>query len=89
MKKIIGSFFIIISVQLYAKVPVPCKTEEHILIEKGVDLDTKTLKSWVRLLNNKIKKDEFGITLTKAETIALIKCLTIEIQNRKLQGKIS
>lgn len=71
-----------------AKVPTPCLPETKLLETKGIDLDTKTLKGWVRLLNSRSKQGEYGVVLTKAETLALIRCLTEELNNRKVVGKL-
>lgn len=71
-----------------AKVPAPCLEEEKMLIEKNIDLDTKTLKGWVRLLNNRSKMGQYGVILSKEETLELIKCLTEELNNRKMLGKL-
>lgn len=85
--KILIAMLIMVSIA-GAKVPGPCLPEVRILETKGIDLDTKTLKGWVRLLNNRSKQGEYGIVLTKAETMALIKCLTEELNNRKARGKL-
>ena len=69
-------------------IPKPCKSEEELLKQKNLDLDTKTLKGWVRLLKNRSKMGEYGVVLTKEETIALIKCITIELDNRQKVGKL-
>jgi hypothetical protein len=86
MNKII--FMSLLAAVLNAGVPAPCKSEAQMLREKSIDLDTKTLKGWVRILNNKSKQGLYGVTLTREETIALIKCLTEEIGNRREAGKI-
>ena len=78
-----------LSVVLSAQnIPVPCKTQAQLLEEKSIDLDTKTLKGWVRVLNNKSKQGLYGITLTREETLALIRCITQELNNRKELGKM-
>ena len=86
MKTAIG--MILLASIAMARVPAPCAPEEKMLETKGIDLDTKTIKGWVRLLNSRSKQGEYGVVLTRAETLALIKCLTEELQNRKALGKL-
>lgn len=88
MKKLFIILVILLSIEAFAKTPVPCKSEEHLLIEKGIDIDTKSIKGWIRILNNRSKQNEIGINLSREETIELIKCLTIELNNRNHQGKM-
>jgi len=73
--------------QIHAK--EPCPDEKQLLETNKIDLDTKTIKGWLRLLNNRTKQGEYGIKLTKEETIALIKCLKDELEFRKKVGKMS
>ena len=70
----------------YAK--EPCPEEKALLESKKMELDTKTLKGWVRLLKNREKQNSAGIFLTKEEVKDLIKCLTEEIEYRKMTGKM-
>jgi hypothetical protein len=66
-----------------------CPDEKQLLEKKRIDLDTKSLKGWIRLLNNRSKQGEYGVRLTREETIALLKCLTEELEYRKRTGKMS
>lgn len=70
-----------------AEIPKACKPQAAI-IEREMDMDTKTLKGWVRLLNNRSKMGEAGIYLTKEEVNLLITCIKIELENRKRAGKM-
>jgi len=88
MKKLFFLVFFIFSLEVLAEVPAPCKEQEPVIIKENLDLDTKTLKSWIRLLKNRNKMDNYGVQLTKAEVNALIKCLTIELELRRSIGKM-
>lgn len=85
--KIIFGLFLVTGI-LFANVPAPCKDQEPVLIANAIDLDTKTIKGWVRLLNNRSKQGKYGVHLTKEETMDLIKCLLEELRNRKEAGKM-
>ena len=80
---IMGSLIII-----QADVPEPCNDEAKMLKKNKIELDTKTIKGWVRLLKNRSKMGEYGITLSKEEVSALIDCLNVEMKNRKRVGKM-
>lgn len=67
----------------------PCTEEKQMLERKRIDLDTKSIKGWIRLLNNRNKQCEYGTSLTKDERNALIKCLTDELEYRKKTCKLS
>lgn len=66
----------------------PCPEERELLTEKRIDLDTKTIKGWIRLFKNREKLNQYGVYLSKTETLDLIKCLTDELNQRKLSGKM-
>jgi hypothetical protein len=88
MKKNITMFLILLlTTPIYSG--TPCSEEQVLLKEKKLDLDTKTLKGWVRFLKNKSKQAEYGVTLSKQESDDLIKCLIEEIEYRKKLGKLS
>jgi len=75
-------------ISIQAKVPEPCNNEAKMLKKNKIELDTKTIKGWVRLLKNRSKMGEYGITLSKEEVRDLIDCLNIEMKNRKRVGKM-
>jgi hypothetical protein len=87
MKKFI-LFLVLMSSVSFAAIPEPCEDDVQIIKSHKMDLDTKTLKSWIRLLNNKSKQGKYGIVLSKAEIRALIACLTEELELRKKIGKM-
>lgn len=89
MRKIIAAVLLLMLASTPVLAGKPCPDEEQMLKEKRLDLDTKTLKGWVRLLKNKSKQNDYGVVLTKEEVVLLIKCLNEEIEYRKKAGKLS
>jgi hypothetical protein len=81
-------FIIILVFSLSILSAQPCTNEAELLKAKKIDLDTKTMKSWVRLLKNRSKQNEYGVKLSQEEVASLIKCLMIEIEIKSKQGKM-
>jgi hypothetical protein len=75
---------LIFNTPIFAKIK-PCQSEKKILQECNMDLDTKTTKGWIRLLQNKSKMETIGIELTKEEVHSLINCLIIKLQQDQLE----
>lgn len=89
MRKYIPVFLVFLLItELSAETPKPCKAEEKTLVNNHIDLDTRTLKGWIRLLKNRSKMNDYGVTLTQEEVSELIKCLKVELDNRKKMGKL-
>lgn len=86
MKKII--LLAMLSSMVFAKIPESCSGSKAAIERNGLDMDTKTLKSWIRLLKNRSKMGEYGVTLSKSEVKELIDCLTIELDNKQKAGKM-
>lgn len=70
---------------VFAKIK-PCQSENKVLQECSMDLDTKTTKGWIRLLQNKSKMETIGIELTQEEVRALINCLSIKLQQDHIES---
>ena len=84
MKKVI-IIFIILTIILNS-VPPNIINEKYIMslfYRNNIDLDSKSYKGWIRLINSDRRLAEYNYYFSKEEKIDLIKFLRIKIQNKK------
>ena len=79
MKKLFLSWLLVISISTTILTGSEYNEFKNIMFRNEIDLDSKSLKGWIRLFNSKEKINNYGYTITEYERNIIL----IELKKQK------